>query len=137
MEVQDAVFDLKCPSGLLVGLLNLDCNLVCAGAWAVEVQSHEIEEHIVAEGVDEPGAHAGDIGVRALAGESHTQVFGTHQVHATPCGAFALIAELLIGVGQERKTLLIGRVGEHNVIAQFRSPTIIALCAGFMSNQPK
>ena len=59
-----------------------------------------------------------------------TQLHRTHQVRIAPRTRLRLVAELLEGIGLQQPTRLIGRIGEHEMVEQFRRPSVITLVEG-------
>ena len=54
------------------------------------------------------------------------QLLGAHQVGVAERRRLALVAELFVGVGEQRPRRGVGGVGEHEVVHQLGDPAVVA-----------
>ncbi|MNZ57850.1 hypothetical protein D3C78_758400 [compost metagenome] len=95
------------------------------GLVAVQADRQQVEEH--------PGSQrAAHLGLAARVVCRHTvaQLHRPGHVHVAPQGVLGLVAELFHGVGLQGAGVLVGRVGEDQVVAQLHGPAVVALVDG-------
>ena len=91
----------------------------------LQADPDQLHQHVDVELIGDRTTHEHREALRA-----GTQLHRTHQVRIAPRARLRLVAELLEGIGLQQPTRLIGRIGEHEMVEQFRRPSVITLVEG-------
>ena len=121
--VQHGVLNLQDMIFLEVGEVEVDQQLFPIGTRAIEAGRHRGKEQRQ-RGFFQQAGDLAEVG--HLSGRPVAQLIGARQINVTPGAGLSLIAELVIGLGQQFTGRLIVRLGKHQMVEQFCGPAVLA-----------